>query len=77
MAKVNYRPLTVLPCLNNIFERLLASQLKDFFGKLLSDFISAYRKHYSCETALLRLTEDWKASRDNKEIVAVVSMDWF
>ena len=23
----------------------------------------------------LRLTEDWKASRDNKEIVAVVSMD--
>ena len=27
------------------------------------------------ETALLRLTEDWKASRDNKEIVAVVSMD--
>ena len=37
--------------------------------------ISAYRRHHSCETSLLRLTEDWKASRDRKGLVAVVSMD--
>ena len=75
LVKENYRPVTVLPCLNNIFERLLSSQLDDFCTSFLSDCISAYRKFFSCETALLKLTDDWKTSRDEKELVAVVSMD--
>ena len=33
------------------------------------------RRNYSCETALIKLTEDWRRSLDNKEIVCVVSMD--
>lgn len=63
-SKVNYRPVTVLPALNNIFERLLAGQLCEFYREILSDFISAYRKFHSCETSLLRLTEDWRMMRD-------------
>ena len=69
--KRNYRLVTVLPCLNNIFEKLLCFQLQEFYQGLFSDYISAYRRHHSCETPLLRLTEDWKASRDWKELVAV------
>ena len=75
LDKSNYRPVTVLPVLNNVFERLLASQLEEFYKDILSDFISAYRRKFSCETALLKLTEDWRQSRDNREIVAIVSMD--
>ena len=41
----------------------------------MSDFVSADRKGHSCETALLKLTEDWRACRDSKELVVVVSMD--
>ena len=41
---------------------------------MLSDYISAYRRHYSCETSLMRLTEDWRRSLD-KQIVAVISID--
>lgn len=74
-TKANYQPVTVLPCLNNIFERILSIQLKDFYRELLSDFITAYRKYHSCEASLLRLIEDWRVSCDKKEIVAVVSMD--
>ena len=73
--KANYRPVTVLPVLNNIYERLLAAQLGEFYSAILSDFISSYRKFYSCETALLRLTEDWRRMRDRGELVAIVSMD--
>ena len=58
--KVNCRRVTFLPVLNNIYERLLAKQLLDFV---------------SCETALLRLTEDWRSLRKRGELVAVVSMD--
>ena len=62
--KANYRPFTVLPVLNNIYERLLAAQLGKFCGAVLSDFISLYKKFYSRETALLCLTEDWRRMRD-------------
>lgn len=65
----------VLSALNNIFERILVKQLEPFYQYILSDFISAYRPNYSCETSLLRLTEDWKKSLYSKEIVAIVSMD--
>ena len=75
LSKGNYRPVTVLLALNNVFEKLLASQLDQFYTELLSDYISAYRRHYGCETSLMRLTEDWKRSLDNKQIVAVISMD--
>ena len=61
--------------LNNIYKRILATQLGEFYSAILSDFISSYRKFYSCETALLRLTEDWRRMRDRGELVAVVSMD--
>ena len=74
-CKINYRPVTVLPALNNIFERLLTGQMYEFYNGLLSDSISAYRKCYSCETSLLRLTEDWRMMRDKGELAAVVSMD--
>ena len=53
--------------------RVIGSRL--YFKDILSDFISAYRKNYSCESALLRLTEDWRAGLDNKELVGVISLD--
>ena len=75
LDKTNYRPLTVLPVLNNVFERIITSQMEEFYNEILSEYTSAYRKQFSCETALLRLVEDWKSSRDKKELVAVVSID--
>ena len=73
--KKNYRPVIILPSFNNVFERILANQFEDFYENTLSDHISAYRKNYSCETSLLKLTEDWRQSLDNKEIVTVISLD--
>ena len=73
--KANYRPVTVLPVLNNIYERLLAAQLGKFYSAILSDFISSYGKFSSCETALLRLTEDCRRMRDKGELIAIVSID--
>ena len=41
LNKANYRPVTVLPALNNFYERILAAQLNDFYCSILSDFISS------------------------------------
>ena len=73
--KKNHRPVSILPSFNNVFEKILANQFEDFYENILSDHISAYRKNYSCETSLLKLTEDWRQSLDNKEIVTVISLD--
>ena len=34
-----------------------------------------YRKNHSCETILVRLTEDWKHAIDRKELVTILSTD--
>ena len=44
LSKKNYRPVTVLPVLNNICDTMLSNQLSGYFIDRLSDFISAYRK---------------------------------
>ena len=75
LSKANYRPITVLPAINNIYEKILVLQLNDFYGSILSDFISSYRKFHSCETSLLRMTEEWRSMRDNGQLVGIVSMD--
>ena len=46
-----------------------------FVDKFLSVFISAYRKSYSSNHVLIRLTENWKQSLDNQKFVGAVLMD--
>ena len=74
-SKTNYRPISVLPAINNVFKKLLATQLNLHFNGILADNLSAYRKHHSCQTALLRLVEDWKDCLDKDLMVAVMSID--
>lgn len=56
-------------------EIILSNQLSEYSKDILSDFISTYRKNYSCENTLLRLIGDLRASLDNKEVVAVILLD--
>ena len=49
--------------------------MNEFYAGILWDYISAYRKLHSCETSLLRLTEEWRAMRDRGDLVAIVFMD--
>ena len=53
----NYRPVSHVPFLSKIIEKDALEQLKNHLDAfdLHDDFQSAYRKHHSTETALLRL----------------------
>ena len=75
LSKANYRPVTVLPAINNIYERILVVQVNDFYSSILSDFISWYKKFHSFETSLLRMTEEWRSMRDDGQLVGIVSMN--
>ena len=58
-----------------IYERFLNDSLSNFTDKILSKFVSAYRKSYSSNHFLLKLIEEWKKSLDDKNIIGAVLMD--
>ena len=73
----NYRPISNLPFLFKIIERVASSQIQRYISKnkLEGDRQSAYRKQHSTETALLRLTNDILRAVDTHQHVIVVLLD--
>ena len=53
MKKALFRQVTVLPALNNVFEKILASQLTLYFQKIFCDFLSTYSRHHICQNILI------------------------
>lgn len=64
--KANYRPVSVLTCFTKIFERVLHDQMCELAKLILSDSLSGFLKGHSCATALLKMTDDFRVSLDNK-----------
>jgi len=57
------------------FEQLLSKQATSKLDSCLSKYQSTYSKGLSCETALIRLVEDWKSAIDDGKYVEVISTD--
>ena len=74
-AKENYRPISVLPSVSKIFEKLLYDQLIEYINDKLSPFLCGFRKQYSTQHALIRMLEQWKHCLDNSGVVMTVLMD--
>lgn len=71
----NYRPVSILPTLSKIYERLLSDQLLVHFNEIFNNFLSAFRTSYGCQTTLLRIVEDWKQALDKNMYVGAILMD--
>ena len=64
----NYRPISVLPTMSKVFERLMHHQVREYIDKHLSPFLCDYRKGLNTQTALLFLLEKWKSTLDKKRV---------
>ena len=73
----NYRPVSNLPFLSKIIEKAALAQLSEHLElhDLNSKHQSAYRKHHSTETALLKVKNDLLNAVDNKLVAFVVLLD--
>ena len=71
----NYRPISVLPVVSKVFERIIQKQINEFMEKHLSPYLCGYRKGYNCQYALLVMIEKWKLSLDNSEFAGGILMD--
>jgi len=73
--KKNYRPISVLPSLFKIFERLIENQVKSYTNSFLSPLLWRYREGHSTQHALLRLVENCKKALHQKMNTGAVFID--
>ena len=73
----NFRPISNLPFLSKVIEKVVASQLIDHMDRhhLHNEHQSAYRVAHSTETALLKVREDVLAAMSNKKGMLMVLLD--
>ena len=73
--KENYRPVSILPTLSKIFEKILFEQMSVFFEKILSNQQCGFRKGYSTQHCLLNLLEKWKNCVDKGKVFGALLTD--
>ena len=76
--KNNYRPISVLPLLSKIFEKHVHQALYSYMrnNNLLYTLQSGFRRSYSTETALIRLTDQLLADMDKDQVSGLVFVDY-
>ena len=66
----NFRPISLLPVLSKILEKILAKQLMNFLesNKLLCNMQHGFRANLSTETALLKVTNEIYKNMDKNQL---------
>lgn len=73
--KENYRPISILPSLSKVFEKLLFNQINKFFEDKFNRLLCGFRAKYSTQYALLNLLHKWQACRDKSGKIGTILMD--
>ena len=73
----NYRPISVLSCINKIYEKILFKRLYNFLEKynILYEFQFGFRQGHSTEHALIEIVDKIKQAMDNNEITCGLFLD--
>lgn len=75
LNKENYRPVSILPIISKVYERVIHNQLSEFLDTIFHPYLAAFRKGFGCQSTLLRLLEDWKKALDSHQHAAAILMD--
>ena len=62
--KENYRPISILPNLSKVYERLMYNQIYPYFQTLFSKFQCGFRKGFNAQHCLLAMVEKWHKAKD-------------
>ena len=68
--EVNYCPVSVLPLLSKIFERVIYNQPREYMDLFLNKLLSGFRKAHSIQHALSKLLHGWQKSLITRVLLA-------
>ena len=73
----NYRPISILPSLSKVIEKLIYVRLNNFFDKhgILTQHQYGFRKKHSTEFAILDLQEKIASALENKQSAISIFLD--
>ena len=74
-SKENFRPVSILPVISKIFEKLLCNQITRFMDQFLSKYQCGFRKGFNAQHCLLAMLEKWKKTIDTKNIFGALLTD--
>jgi hypothetical protein len=72
----NYRPVSNLTFISKVVERIVAQQLVNYLqiNQMMPPLQSAYRRHHSTETALLRVLSDLYSAADGQRVTLLACL---
>ena len=73
--KENYRPISILPNLTKVYERLMYNPIYPYFGTLFSKFQCGFRKGFKVPHCLLAMIEKWHKTLDKEGETGAVLTD--
>ena len=74
-SRTNFRPISVLPTVSKLFDRIMDKQIVAYITPFLSSFLCGFRKGFNAQHALVRLLEKFKISLDEGGKAGAVLMD--
>ena len=74
----DYRPISILPFLSKVLERLVHRQLNDFLtnNNLLNQFQSGFRPGHSTTTALVKISDDIRLGIESQNVTILTLLDF-
>ena len=66
LSKENYRPVSVLPIISKVFEKLMQNQINLHIKSFLSPYLCGCKKGFNSQYALISFVKRWQKSLDNK-----------
>ena len=69
LDKKSYKPVSVLPLVSKIFERLMQKQINEYMKNKLCPYLCGFRKGFSTQYTFLSLIERWKKDLTKKSLV--------
>ena len=75
LTKENYRPVSLLPHVSKVFERIIYKQSNIYMQDKLSKHITGIRKSHGAQHSLMTMLEKWKSALDKGGNICVLFMD--
>ena len=73
--KGNFRPVSILPAISKISEKLMSDQIENYMKDKLSIYQCGFRKGMSAQNCLLFMIEKWRKSIDSNGKAGVILTD--
>ena len=72
LDKSNYRPVSILPLLSKVYERIIYNQLSQHSEQFLNSILCGFRKAHNIQRPLFKLPHSWQRGLDSGGFVGTI-----